>query len=1010
MGSFAPFGINMRRYEPMQIGPRPPVSAPLASASSATDTVNSLRRLNDSTPDGPPSGFALIWSVLGKLYVDSTLVATGFSSNRKSLASFRPDASVQPWMYVGDSVKAVKVNANGTVYATGIAEPQTPATTQLSGKQFSKIWDANSIDHPFGTAATGLVPDPVSAAYSAILWDYGDQGEGSIVVATAGILAEQCLLTTDESIVYVQKILSAPANSTIVSVVMDDPLATSGLCIVGIAGTPALVQGSIYQTSTMDYFEVIGHPWVQGVNTYFHSNVLAIYSPGEVLTGIAGLRCLVPFTIPQTGTLLAHGDAMSATNPSGGFYSSTIRGVGESQGRLIQDTDKIHVVVKADTPANITNVVILFNLDPNTNDFTQNALRWTIAGGSFTGVNYLNLSLLVSSLTRIGTNINLSLATGVTAIKITATLTGPCNFVFQEIHTDGNYGPTGSGSNAPISYRYIYRSTATGAKSNPSPLQRTSINPTAAGIWVHPIDNAVPADPQVDVLDWFRIGGTLLNYTYVGTANIINGVIEPFLDDNDDLTVANNPLLEFDNFEPFPSIDLPQEGLCSVNQHTVTRASGGPFNVRWAPGTLIVINGVTYHLYNRPQDASTLTILENGGLQAGLFGVTWKISQPTLLAQRLPTLWGPTDNTGFFFSVGDPLRPGTLYFTKGNNPDSAPDTNQIEVTSPSEPLMNGCILNGLGMVFSTERAWWIYPQFANVLATIVGTIGSPFYLIETISNRGLFARHGICTDGGGRVFFISKDGIYESAGGPGKCITDIIYTLFPHEGGPQQPQSINGTFVFPPDYDNPEGMSLAFVDNRLYFDYLSEAGGEFTLVYDIYTGMWSQDFYTTNVSEAGLATVHAPNEGPVIGTLIGFSGGLAVAATIREFDPTGTEPVTMVIQPDFQSYENKAWQHIKELNAEYQCPSTPATLQLIPDQGATIASIPIPTAGSQIKSLLMVPAPNKFKLVQFILVSTDDQFRMWADGWEVKIGPWGRVDEYQIVKPFLRFGVNAGGG
>jgi len=63
----------------------------------------------------------------------------------------------------------------------------------------------------------------------------------------------------------------------------------------------------------------------------------------------------------------------------------------------------------------------------------------------------------------------------------------------------------------------------------------------------------------VDKIDIYRQGGVLTNFTYVGTTDNSS---TPFIDTLADLAAVNNPQLEFDNFEPFPSIDLPgKEGL-----------------------------------------------------------------------------------------------------------------------------------------------------------------------------------------------------------------------------------------------------------------------------------------------------------------------------------------------------------------------------------------------------------------------------------------------------------------
>jgi len=70
--------------------------------------VHSIRRLTDLTPNAPVSGFSIINGAGTVLSAwNSTIgvnnVATGLSGNPVSMVPFRPNASVQPWMYVADS-------------------------------------------------------------------------------------------------------------------------------------------------------------------------------------------------------------------------------------------------------------------------------------------------------------------------------------------------------------------------------------------------------------------------------------------------------------------------------------------------------------------------------------------------------------------------------------------------------------------------------------------------------------------------------------------------------------------------------------------------------------------------------------------------------------------------------------------------------------------------------------------------------------------------------------------
>jgi hypothetical protein len=134
-----PFAANIRRYLHNQIISRATQTAALFTALAAA--IHSLRRMNDTTANGPAGGFVLISGSADKVYATATQVASGLSGNRLSLVPFRPNASPQPWMYVSDSSLAVtltasgfscpgmiKVRSDGLTYKTGIKEPQQAPT------------------------------------------------------------------------------------------------------------------------------------------------------------------------------------------------------------------------------------------------------------------------------------------------------------------------------------------------------------------------------------------------------------------------------------------------------------------------------------------------------------------------------------------------------------------------------------------------------------------------------------------------------------------------------------------------------------------------------------------------------------------------------------------------------------------------------------------------------------------------------------------------------------------
>lgn len=471
-----------------------------------------------------------------------------------------------------------------------------------------------------------------------------------------------------------------------------------------------------------------------------------------------------------------------------------------------------------------------------------------------------------------------------------------------------------------VQYRYVYRSSATGAESNPSP-ESTAISlpvtsSTVTSIW--------SPDPQIDVVDYYRLDSVTSNFTYVATGpndNSGSGTNTPIVDSLTD-TELGDQLLEYDNFEPFPSIDLPQKGICSVSGGVITWVSGGAiggsstgFNTRWLAGTTILIGSPTslaYVFIARPTSNTSVTIpgVPNGD------NLAYEIPEPILANQPLPYLFGPTDNINFTFGVGDPLRPGTLYWCKGSNLDSAPDTNQEDVTDPGEPLVNGAMSGGRGVLFSIKRAWVIMPNFFNALATATGTTGSQWTLQATSINRGLFMPWCVAIEGGGLIFFRVNDGIHISPGGLGsKSITDEdLYPLFPHENedgstSVPQPVTLAGYTIYPPDDTKPQNQKFKVVGAYLYYNYIGTDGNNHTLAYDIAAEGWVPDVYQWP------ATVHADNDDTsTTGTYVGCNDG-----SVRQFatGPSAIEVATAVyLTPSIDFGDTRATKQIGDLYME----------------------------------------------------------------------------------------------
>lgn len=441
----------------------------------------------------------------------------------------------------------------------------------------------------------------------------------------------------------------------------------------------------------------------------------------------------------------------------------------------------------------------------------------------------------ISELTRVGNAQDKSLQ-NVNAVQFLFSASGTIAVQLNSLTTTGGFAPDVGDVGIPYQYRLRPRSSITGVRGNPSPATRYGINPRRQQVQVV-VPGSYPADPQADVWDIFRFGGSLTSWRFIGFVTI--GAGTTFTDNFGDDAAEAGEALDFDNLEPWPTIDLPLNATTvSVTGTTALVTVLAPTNVlRMLPGNLVQLGGQNvFHLWTRPTLISGTTylfrFLENAG---ALTAVSLVVTEPLIANQTLPYMWGP-DAEGTVFAVGDPLRPGSVSFAKNNNPDSAPDAYNLEITPPSEPLMGGELKDGVSYVASTQRWWRLYAQGTAFLNPQVRT--QHYSAVQQGIPRGLAAPYGHCTDRS-VIYFWAKDGIWSDASG---SLTDAdLYNLFPHEGVVGVPVTYNGVTAQPPDYSRAGTFRLACGNGFLYATYQDANGIPRQLTLDIKRGAWAID-------------------------------------------------------------------------------------------------------------------------------------------------------------------------
>jgi len=460
----------------------------------------------------------------------------------------------------------------------------------------------------------------------------------------------------------------------------------------------------------------------------------------------------------------------------------------------------------------------------------------------------------VSDMTRVGPDKSQHLA-NVGGVRIQLIVSSAVIAKIDSLWIGGTYGPDIGDIGAPIFYRIRGRSKVTGVRSLAGPPTRAGIEAHRQRVVVTPF--ALHPNTSVDTLDVFRFGGSLDQWYYVGS--MPNTGTPSFNDDLDDTSVETQPTLDLDLFQPFPTIDLPRSGVVNTVGHKVILVSGNNFNVQWYPGSQININGIFYSLYAQPTDTQHLEIVENAGT---LTNVPYFMNNATLLGQSLPSFWGPYSEgtAAFFFACGDSFQPGVLFITNGNDPDSASDTLQIEVCSPSEPLINGAMYDSTPYVFSNEKLFRLYPN--------IGVSGQLFIPRPVPNAKGLYSRWGLAV--GRYIYALGADGIYRTDGQSYDSITNPdLRLLFPHDGVPGIPITIASVTVQPPDMNQLSKLRLSAYDDVLYFDFQDVQGVQRTLFYDEIFNVWGVDDYNPPV------LYHYGEEGENLhGLILGGNNGI----------------------------------------------------------------------------------------------------------------------------------------
>lgn len=183
----------------------------------------------------------------------------------------------------------------------------------------------------------------------------------------------------------------------------------------------------------------------------------------------------------------------------------------------------------------------------------------------------------------------------------------------------------------------------------------------------------------------------------------------------------------------------------------------------------------------------------------------------------------------YMVACGDANRPGHVYWTNPEAPDSASPANNLQVTSPQEPLIAALMYASQPFLFTRDNLYKLDYGGPTALPTFVSR--------KTGCGRGICAPWAF--DIGPFIFFVSQDGIYATDGeNRAECITEeSIRPIFSGQTIAFSSTAAQGTFKAI-DFAQTRYIRLHYIGQELHFLYKDTSGDLQHLIYHTLYKRW----------------------------------------------------------------------------------------------------------------------------------------------------------------------------
>ncbi len=386
---------NVRIFTTGIIESRPRLNNFLTLTGSVNQVPHSIKTILDQNT----ANFNRIVGAGTKLYTGNGLAlaekATGFSGKPLSQVSFRPEESVEAYLYIADENKFVKVSVSDVLSNVGIDPPQKSATWQI-GKPERKIiasieaGSEGDWNHLTGSAVAPTLETRVDTTILAYLKDAVEPNFASIVptIFTPDIQKGAILKLNGAAEVVVEDVLPAVLKTgiaTISKIFYDVGVAGFATIVLSVSSSDIKRDSVLFLNGT-EYVRVqdvtFDDKGIPSVRVF----TIGTFAAGNTISGIDSFRIFSTVAYAAGNTIV------------GKYIKSVITALGVSSitrtfnvdlsntgTKALSPEDVFHISLKPSDPAALIEIQIQFNIGSTGIAFQENYFYYVITPNFFTG-------------------------------------------------------------------------------------------------------------------------------------------------------------------------------------------------------------------------------------------------------------------------------------------------------------------------------------------------------------------------------------------------------------------------------------------------------------------------------------------------------------------------------------------------------------------------------------------------------------------------------------------------